>query len=116
MKASILSIGSCALTLLSCSLVHSFPTPENFAKLVQHNALSGRTVSAEGLHENLLRMKEKRLFFDPMTTPVDGACSVGICHDCFSLISNSNWQTRFPATKLREWRPKRTMSWTQCAC
>lgn len=81
MKASTLSIRSCALTLLSCSLVYSFPTPENLAKLVQYNALSESTVSPEGLHETLLHLKEKRLFFDPMTTPIDGSCLVGFCHE-----------------------------------
>lgn len=73
MKASILSVGSCALSLLSCSFVHSFPTPENLAKLVHHNALDGSTLSSESLHESLLNLKKKRLFFDPMTTPIEGA-------------------------------------------
>lgn len=81
MKASILFIGSYTLTLLSCGLVHSFPTAEHFAKLVQHNALSGSAASSEGLHEGLLRLKEKRLIFDPMTKPIDGACFVCVCHD-----------------------------------
>jgi hypothetical protein len=69
MKVSILSVGSFALSFLSCSLVHSFPTAENFAKLTHRNGLS-----SEDIHENLLRLKQKRLFFDPMTTPIDGMC------------------------------------------
>lgn len=81
MKASVLSIGSYTLTLLSCGLVHSFPTAEHFAKLVQHNVPSGSAASSEGLHEGFLRLKEKRLFFDPLTTPIDGACFLSVCHD-----------------------------------
>jgi hypothetical protein len=94
MKVSILSIGSFALSFLSCSLVHSFPTAENFAKLTHRNGLS-----SEDIHENLLRLKQKRLFFDPMTTPIDGMC----CRQdivLISLIPSSDWKTRFQGPKL----------------
>lgn len=114
MKVSILSFGSYALSLLSCSLVHSFPTAENFAKLIRHNALGGPMASSEGLHEGLLHLREKRLFFDPMITPIDGSF---FCQDpIFLLISDSDWQARFPSAELRKRRPERPLSWTQRAC
>jgi len=72
MKVSILSLASFALTLLSSGLVHSFPTAESFAKLAHRNALDNAAFDPEDLHKNLLRLKQKRLLFDPMTTPIDG--------------------------------------------
>ena len=75
MKVSILSLGSLALTLLSSGLVHSFPTAENFAQLARRNAGDNAAFDSEDLHKNLLRLKQKRLLFDPMTTPIDGIFS-----------------------------------------
>ncbi|THY25762.1 Cloroperoxidase [Aureobasidium pullulans] len=65
MKASILSSSFFALSLLS-GLVHSFPTAQNFAKLVRYDISPNHD-----MHESLLRLKDKRLLFDPMTEPVD---------------------------------------------
>ena len=75
MKVSILSLGSFALTLFSSGLVHSFPTAENFAKLYRRDALGTDAFDPEEMHDNLLRLKQKRLF-DPMTTPIDGMLRV----------------------------------------
>jgi hypothetical protein len=72
MKVSILSLGSFALNLLSSGLVHSFPTSENLSKLVRADVSNNSAIDSEDLHENLLRLKQKRLPFDPMTTPIDG--------------------------------------------
>jgi len=72
MKVSILSLASFALTLLSSGLVHSFPTAENLAKLAHRNALDNAAFDPEDLHKSLLHLKQKRLLFDPMTTPIDG--------------------------------------------
>lgn len=69
MKASILSSSFFALSLLS-GLVHSFPTAQNFAKLVRYDISANHD-----MHESLHRLKSKRLLFDPMTEPVDGASS-----------------------------------------
>lgn len=65
MKASILSSSFFALCLLS-GLVHSFPTAQNFAKLARYDISANHD-----MHESLLRLKQKRLLFDPMTEPVD---------------------------------------------
>lgn len=65
MKASILSSSFFALCLLS-GLVHSFPTAQNFAKLARYDISANHD-----MHESLLRLKHKRLLFDPMTEPVD---------------------------------------------
>ena len=67
MKASILSSSFFALCLLS-GLVHSFPTAQNFAKLARYDISANHD-----MHESLLRLKHKRLLFDPTTEPVDGA-------------------------------------------
>jgi hypothetical protein len=54
------------------TLVHSFPTAENFAKIARHGGLDLSNVSPHELQGNLLRLKEKRLLFDPLTTSIDG--------------------------------------------
>lgn len=100
MKVSILSLGSFALTLLSSSLVHSFPTAENFAKLARRNALDNATFDSKDLHKNLLRLKQKRLLFDPMTTPIDGICP-GKATTTVLLTPDSIWKTRLPSPGLR---------------
>jgi hypothetical protein len=79
MKAGFSSFGLCAVLLAPLSaLVHSFPTAENFAKLSRRGALKARDIRPEQLHESLLHLKEKRLLFDPMTTPIDGE---SVCHE-----------------------------------
>jgi hypothetical protein len=50
--------------------VHSFPTPENIANIIRREELT-----PEQLHESLLRLKDKRLLFDPLTTPIEGRYS-----------------------------------------
>ncbi|CAJ2499721.1 Uu.00g025740.m01.CDS01 [Anthostomella pinea] len=66
------SFGFCAVLLAPLSaLVHSFPTAENFAKLAQRGLLDTSDLTPEALHESLLRIKNKRLLFDPMTSPID---------------------------------------------
>jgi hypothetical protein len=72
MKVSILSLGSFALNIFSFVLVHSFPTSKNLSKLFRADALNDAAPGSEDLHENLLRLKQKRLLFDPMTKPIDG--------------------------------------------
>lgn len=99
MKVSILSFGSFALTLLSSSLVHSFPTAENFAKLAHRNALDNSAFGSEDLHKHLLRLKQKRLLFDPMTTPIDGICP-GKAKSVVSLTPDSVWETRLSSPEL----------------
>jgi hypothetical protein len=77
---STLSSGIRALLLLApfSALVHSFPTAENFAKLAQRGVLEAdvSVLSAEELHASLLKIKEKRLLFDPLTEPIDGWLSL----------------------------------------
>jgi hypothetical protein len=53
-------------------LVHSFPTAENFAKLAQRGLLDTSNLTPREFHESLVRIKNKRLLFDPLTTPIDG--------------------------------------------
>lgn len=67
------SSGVCAALLASFSgLVHSFPTAENFAKLAERGMISDAAeITPEKLHEGLLKLKNKRLLFDPLTTPID---------------------------------------------
>lgn len=115
MKVSILSFGSFALTLLSSGLVHSFPTAENFAKLARRNALDDTVFDAEDLHENLLRLKQKRLLFDPMTTPIDGIMS-GKARVDASLTFDSVWEARLSSPELRQGRPTRTLPRAECPC
>lgn len=72
------SFGFCAALLAPAfsGLVHSFPTAENFAKLAQRNGIAADAASditPEQLHESLLKIKNKRLLFDPLTDPIDGA-------------------------------------------
>jgi hypothetical protein len=107
MKVSALSFGSFALTLLSSGLVHSFPTAENFAKLARSNALENGGVGSEDLHESLLRLKQKRLFFDPMTTPIDGMFFLLQDTMNMSLTSTSNWKTCIRSSW--PWRSTRTL-------
>lgn len=61
-------------TLLAAfsAVVHSFPTAENFAKLAERGLLDTSNLDPLQLHESLLKIKEKRLLFDPLTTPIDG--------------------------------------------
>ncbi|KAI0444671.1 Chloroperoxidase [Xylaria telfairii] len=51
----------------------AFPTVENLARLAMRDeSLSQLTdMSIDELHEYLLQLKEKRLLFDPLTTPID---------------------------------------------
>jgi hypothetical protein len=72
MKVSILPLGSFALNIFSSGLVQSFSTSENLSKLVRADALNNAALGSGDLHENLLRVKQKRLLFAPMTTPIDG--------------------------------------------
>ncbi|KAI4595204.1 hypothetical protein KJ359_007180 [Pestalotiopsis sp. 9143b] len=70
------SFGFCAALLAPAfsGLVHSFPTAENFAKLAQRNGIAADAASditPEQLHESLLKIKNKRLLFDPLTDPID---------------------------------------------
>lgn len=61
MKFSLsLGLGAALFSHLS-PVVHGFPTAENLLKLG----------TPEEIHESLLRMKEKRLLFDPLTKPID---------------------------------------------
>ncbi|KAH9904751.1 oxidase [Xylariomycetidae sp. FL2044] len=56
------------------SPVLSFPTAENFAKLAarQYGSRSSPSESSlEDFHHDLLRLKQKRLLFDPLTEPID---------------------------------------------
>ncbi|KAK9769583.1 hypothetical protein AB5N19_11760 [Seiridium cardinale] len=53
------------------ALVHSFPTADNFAKLAQRGLLDTSDIKPLELHESLLKIKNKRLLFDPLTTPID---------------------------------------------
>ena len=48
-------------------LAQSFPTAENLAKLARDDGLT-----PDQLHEKLLYIKEKRLSFDPLGTPIQG--------------------------------------------
>lgn len=64
--------GAVLLTQFS-TVVHSFPTAENFAKLAQRGLVDNPSLSPVQLHESLVRIKEKRLLFDPLTTPINGA-------------------------------------------
>ena len=62
MKFSLsLGLGAALLSHFS-PVAHGFPTAENLLKLG----------TPEEIHESLLRMKEKRLLFDPLTKPIDG--------------------------------------------
>jgi hypothetical protein len=64
-----------ALLLLGYCLPFAlcFPTAENWAKLARSQD-GGSLASLEELQWNLLELKEKRLLFDPLTTPIDGEC------------------------------------------
>jgi len=115
MKVSILSLASFALTLLSSGLVHSFPTAENFAKLAHRNALDNAAFGPEDLHNNLLRLKQKRLLFDPMTTPIDGTCP-GKARFMSLLTPDSVWKTRLSSPELRQGRPTWSLPRAKCPC
>ncbi|KAJ3572942.1 heme-thiolate peroxidase [Xylaria arbuscula] len=55
------------------SVVSSFPTVENFARLAGRNELPSSSAEAaiEELSGQLARLKGKRLLFDPLTDPID---------------------------------------------
>jgi hypothetical protein len=61
-------------TLGAIVVVSAFPTVENLARFVQRDEpLSIITDNAiEDLSRHLIRLKEKRLLFDPLTDPIDG--------------------------------------------
>ncbi|KAI1865624.1 hypothetical protein JX265_007947 [Neoarthrinium moseri] len=66
------SFGLYAVLLAPFSaLVHSFPTADNFAKLAERGFIDSSDISPQKLHDSLLRIKEKRLLFDPLTYPID---------------------------------------------
>jgi len=67
MKMGFRSFGLSAALLLTpfSTLVHSFPTAENFGKIFQNS-----DVTVEQLSETLDSLKNKRLLFDPLTTPI----------------------------------------------
>ncbi|KAL1869626.1 hypothetical protein Daus18300_005481 [Diaporthe australafricana] len=52
--------------------VDAFPTAENFAKLIRYNpGLDDASAHFAKIQEELVRLKEKRLLFDPLTEPID---------------------------------------------
>ncbi|ORY68353.1 Chloroperoxidase [Pseudomassariella vexata] len=63
-----LSLTFAAAVASLSGLVQSFPTAQNFAKLLERDASFN---SPEKLHASLLALKNKRLLFDPLTTPID---------------------------------------------
>lgn len=62
--------------------VDAFPTAENFAKLIRYNpGLDDASAHFAKVQEGLVRLKEKRLLFDPLTEPIDGE------HDNLDMMS-----------------------------
>ncbi|KAI3393294.1 hypothetical protein diail_4476 [Diaporthe ilicicola] len=52
--------------------VEAFPTAENFARLTRYNAgLDDASAHFTKIQEELFKLKEKRLAFDPLTEPID---------------------------------------------
>lgn len=50
----------------------AFPTVENFAKLVRYNpGLDDSSAHFAKIQEELFKLREKRLLFDPLTEPID---------------------------------------------
>lgn len=62
-----------AVSVLSPA-VDAFPTAENFAKLIPRYQAGIDDSSAHfaKIQEELFKLKEKRLLFDPLTKPIDG--------------------------------------------
>jgi hypothetical protein len=61
--------------LSTIAAVSAFPTVENLAQLAQREGSASvltEKSSIEELSKELLRLKEKRLLFDPLTKPIDG--------------------------------------------
>lgn len=66
-----------AATLLSPA-VDAFPSAENFAKLIRYNpGLDDASAHFAKIQEELHKLKEKRLLFDPLTDPIDGMYNNG---------------------------------------
>lgn len=54
--------------------VKAFPTTENFARLIRYNSgLNDASADFAKIQEELVKLKEKRLLFDPLTDPIDGS-------------------------------------------
>ncbi|KAH6653017.1 oxidase [Truncatella angustata] len=66
------SFGFCAALLAQLSvIIHSFPTAENFAKLASRGLLDTSDITPQDLYATLSKIKNKRLLFDPLKTPID---------------------------------------------
>lgn len=54
--------------------VDAFPTLDNFAKLIPRYTpgLDDSSAHFAKIQEELFKLKEKRLLFDPLTEPIDG--------------------------------------------
>ncbi|KAI1342939.1 Chloroperoxidase [Xylariaceae sp. FL0016] len=51
----------------------AFPSADNFAQLARRGVAGSADASPEDLHRDLVRLREKRLLFDPLTDPIDVA-------------------------------------------
>lgn len=78
-----------AATVLSPA-VDAFPTVDNFAKLIGRYTpgLDDSSAHFAKMQEELFKLKEKRLLFDPLTEPIDGAykrMSRSRAHQCHAM-------------------------------
>lgn len=61
--------------------VDAFPTAENFAKLIRYNpGLDDASAHFAKVQEELVKLREKRLLFDPLTDPIDSTYMPMIRH------------------------------------
>lgn len=52
--------------------VDAFPTVEGFAKMIRYTpGLDDSSAHFAKIQEELVKLKEKRLLFDPLTEPID---------------------------------------------